>query len=133
MAATAATAQESPQGQGVRIRVPVGAPRRLGGLRLPLLPATPAISAGSGPDLGATWPAHLLASASVATMKLNFHVLGRLLVGRRMSQTKPNVLLRREIQVVVGRWRDVDTRGYLEIDLVSHSGEVAAEEWIWTL
>jgi hypothetical protein len=50
-----------------------------------------------------------------------------------MSQTKPNVLLRREIQVVVGRWRDVDTRGYLEIDLVSHSGEVAAEEWIWTL
>ena len=35
--------------------------------------------------------------------------------------------------MVVGQWRELDTPGYLEIDLVSHSGEVAAGEWIWTL
>lgn len=35
--------------------------------------------------------------------------------------------------MVVGRWRELDTPGYLEIDLVSHSGEVAAGEWTWTL
>ena len=75
----------------------------------------------------------LLASASVATVERNLHELRRVLVGRRMSQTKPGGLLRREIPVVVGRWRDLDTPGYLEVDLVSHSGEVAAGEWIWTL
>ncbi|MHB1526840.1 MAG: hypothetical protein ACYCZN_11280 [Candidatus Dormibacteria bacterium] len=74
-----------------------------------------------------------LASASGATVERNLHELRRVLVGRRMSQTKPGGLLRREIPVVVGRWRDLDTPGYLEIDLVSHSGEVAAGEWIWTL
>ena len=74
-----------------------------------------------------------LASASVATVERNPRELRRVLVGRRMSQTKPGGLLRREIPVVVGRWRSLDTPGYLEIDLVSHSGEAAAGEWIWTL
>jgi hypothetical protein len=50
-----------------------------------------------------------------------------------MSQTKPGGLLRRQVPVVVGQWRELDVPGYLEIDLVSHSGEVAAGEWIWTL
>jgi hypothetical protein len=63
----------------------------------------------------------------------NLRELRRVVVGRRMSQTKPGGLLRREVPVVVGRWRELDTPGYLEIDLVSHSGEVAAGEWTWTL
>ena len=75
----------------------------------------------------------LLASASVGTVERNLHELRRVLVGRRMSQSKPGGLLRREIPLVVGRWRDMDTPGYLEIELVSHGGEVAAGEWIWTL
>ena len=75
----------------------------------------------------------LLPSASCATVERNLHELRLVLVGRRMSQTMPGGLLRREIPVAVRRWRDLDTPGYLEIDLVSHSGEVAAGEWIWTL
>jgi hypothetical protein len=35
--------------------------------------------------------------------------------------------------VVVGQWKALDQPGYLEIDLVSHSGEVAAGRWIYTL
>jgi hypothetical protein len=35
--------------------------------------------------------------------------------------------------VIVGRWKELDQAGYLEVDLVSHSGEIAAGEWIWTL
>ncbi len=66
-------------------------------------------------------------------MESDLYEVRRVLVGRRMSQTKPGGLLRREIPVVVGRWRDLDTPGYLEIDLVSHSGEVAGGEWIWPL
>ncbi len=72
----------------------------------------------------------LLASASVATVERKLHEFRRVLVGRRMSQTKPGGLLRREIPVVVGRWRDLDTPGYLETHLFSYSGEVAAGDWI---
>ncbi len=75
----------------------------------------------------------LLTTASIATVERNLHELRRVVVGRRMSQTKPGGLLRREVPVVVGKWRELDVPGYLEIDLVSHSGEVAASEWIWTL
>ena len=78
-------------------------------------------------------PIELLASASLATVERNLHELRLVLVGGRMSQTKPGGLLRREIPVVVGGWRHLDTPGHLEIDLVSHSGEVATGEWIWTL
>ena len=31
--------------------------------------------------------------------------------------------------MVVGKWRELDAPGCLEIDLVSHSGEVATGEW----
>ena len=75
----------------------------------------------------------LLATASVSTVERNLREFRRVVVGRRMSQTKPGGLLRREVPVVVGKWRELDIPGYLEIDLVSHSGEVAAGEWIWTL
>lgn len=76
----------------------------------------------------------LLGSASVATVERNLRELRHILVGWRMSQTKPGGLLRREVPVVVGRWRERNTPGYLEIDLVAHnSGEVAAGERIWTL
>ena len=75
----------------------------------------------------------LLAAASISTVERNLREFRRVVVGRRMSQTKPGGLLRREVPVVVGKWRELDVPGYLEIDLVSHSGEVAAGEWIWTL
>ncbi len=50
-----------------------------------------------------------------------------------MSQTKPGSLLRKQVPVVVGQWRELDQPGYLEVDLVSHSGEVACGDWIWTV
>ena len=75
----------------------------------------------------------LLLTASLATVERNLRELRRGLLARKMSQTKPGTLLRREVPVVVGRWRELDRPGYLEIDLVSHSGEIAAGEWINTI
>jgi len=75
----------------------------------------------------------LLGSASVATIERNLAQLRRGLVARKMSQTKPGSLLRKQIPVVVGKWKELDQPGYLEVDLVSHSGEFAVGEWIWTL
>ena len=54
------------------------------------------------------------------------------LVGRRMAQTKPGTLLRRQIPALVGSWKAEDIPGYLEIDLVSHSGEYAAGTFLYT-
>lgn len=75
----------------------------------------------------------LLTSASVATVERNLAQLRRGLVARKMSQTKPGSLLRKQIPVVVGKWKELDKPGYLEVDLVSHSGEFAVGEWVWTL
>ena len=75
----------------------------------------------------------LLLRASVATVERNLVQLRRGLVARKLSQTKPGSLLRRQIPVVVGQWKALDVPGYLEIDLVSHSGEIAAGRWIFTL
>ncbi len=75
----------------------------------------------------------LLLRASIATVERTLVPLRRGLVARRLSQTKPGTLLRRQIPVVVGQWRALDRPGYLEIDLVSHSGELAAGEWVHTL
>ena len=75
----------------------------------------------------------LLVRASIATVERNLVDLRRGLVARKMSQTKPGSLLRRQIPVVVGQWKALDRPGYLEIDLVSHNGEVAAGRWIYTL
>jgi hypothetical protein len=75
----------------------------------------------------------LLAAVSVSTVERTVASLRRGLVGRRMSQTKPGGLLRRQIPVLVGRWKELDQPGYLEIDLVSHSGEVAVGTFLYTL
>ena len=75
----------------------------------------------------------LLESASVSTVERRLHGFRRSSVGRRMAQTKPGGLLRRRIPAVVGHWRDDDVPGYLEIDLVSHSGEVAVGTFLFTL
>lgn len=75
----------------------------------------------------------LLLRASVSTVERNLVELRRGLVARKLSQTKPGSLLRRQIPVVVGQWKALDQPGYLEIDLVSHSGETAAGRWIYTL
>ena len=75
----------------------------------------------------------LLCKASTSTIERNLKVLRRGLETKRMSQTKPGTLLRKQIPVVVGRWRELDSPGYTEVDLVSHSGENAVGEWIWTL
>ena len=75
----------------------------------------------------------LLLQASVSTVERNLKVLRHGLVGRKMSQTKPGTLLRKQIPAIVGRWADKDVPGYLEIDLVSHSGEFAAGTFLYTL
>ena len=75
----------------------------------------------------------LLGAASVNTVERTLHELRRKEVGRRMCQTKPGTLLRRQIPVIVGHWKDLDEPGYVEIDLVSHSGELAVGKWLNTL
>lgn len=75
----------------------------------------------------------LLSSASINTVERRLHELRRKEVGRRMSQTKPGTLLRRQIPVIVGHWKELDEPGWIEIDLVSHSGELAVGKWINTL
>ena len=75
----------------------------------------------------------LLETASVSIVERRLHGFRRTIVGRRMAQTKPGTLLRRQTPAVVGRWRDDDVPGYLEIDLVSPSGEVAAGTFLYTL
>jgi hypothetical protein len=75
----------------------------------------------------------LLGEVSISTVERTLASLRRGLVGRRMSQTKPGGLLRRQIPVLVGRWKERDQPGYLEIDLVSHSGEVAVGTFLYTL
>ena len=75
----------------------------------------------------------LLLQASVSTVERNLKVLRQGLVSRKMSQTKPGTLLCKQIPAIVGRWADRDVPGYLEIDLVSHSGEFAAGTFLFTL
>lgn len=75
----------------------------------------------------------LVLRASIATVERNLVELRRGLVGRRMSQTKPGSLLRRQIPVVVGQWKALDQPGYLEIDLVSHNGDCNTGLWLNTV
>jgi len=54
-------------------------------------------------------------------------------VGRRLyGRTKPGTLLKHQIPIQTRAW-DVDRAGYGEIDLVSHSGNAAAGEFIHSL
>ena len=75
----------------------------------------------------------LLLQASVSTVERALAPKRKHLVGRRMAQTKPGTLLRRQIPALVGSWKAEDVPGYLEIDLVSHSGEYAAGTFLYTL
>ena len=75
----------------------------------------------------------LVLAASVSTVERNLRILRRGAVARRLSQTKPGTLLRHQIPAIVGRWRREDIPGYLEVDLVSHSGEHAVGIFLWTL
>jgi hypothetical protein len=75
----------------------------------------------------------LLFQASVSTVERALAPKRKHLVGRRMAQTKPGTLLRRQIPALVGSWKAKDVPGYLEIDLVSHSGEYAAGTFLYTL
>lgn len=77
-----------------------------------------------------------LRMVSASTVERNLRQLRRArrdLFERRMSQTKPATLLRHEVPVVVGQWKQLDQPGYLEVDSVSHSGERVGGEWIWTI
>jgi hypothetical protein len=51
---------------------------------------------------------------------------------RIYGRTKPGTLLRHQIEVRCEHW-DVKVPGYLELDLVSHSGECSEGEFIYTL
>ncbi len=84
--------------QAVRAGLRICAQGLLGGLRLPLLSVAPTLPWGPGPDPGAARP-------SVSTVERNLRKIRRVVVGRRVSQTKPGGLLRREVPVVVGKWR----------------------------
>jgi hypothetical protein len=75
----------------------------------------------------------LLLQASVSAVERALAPKRKSLVGRRMAQTKPGTLLRRQIPALVGPWKAEDVPGYLEIDLVSHSGEYAAGTFLYTL
>jgi hypothetical protein len=75
----------------------------------------------------------LLFQASVSTVERALAPKRKHLVGRRMAQTKPGTLLRRQIPALVGPWKAEDVPGYLEIDLVSPSGDYAAGTFLYTL
>ncbi len=74
-----------------------------------------------------------LLTASVSTVERALAPKRTSLVGRRMAQTKPGTRLRRQIPALVGAWKAADVPGYLEIDLVSPSGEDAAGIFLYTL
>lgn len=42
-------------------------------------------------------------------------------------------MLRRQIPVVVNRWKDQDRPGFVEVDTVSHGGASTAGTFIWTV
>jgi transposase InsO family protein len=75
----------------------------------------------------------LLLAASVSTVERRLQQLRKTRIRQRLSQTKPGTLLRRQIPVIVGRWKEVDRPGFVEIDLVSHSGEVAVGRFHYTV
>ena len=77
-----------------------------------------------------------LRMVSTSTVERNLRQLRRQhrdLFERRMSQTKPATLLRHEVPVVVGQWKELDRPGYLEVDSDAHSGGGVVGQWIWTI
>lgn len=77
-----------------------------------------------------------LRMVSTSTVERNLRQLRREhrdLFERRLSQTKPATLLRHEVPIVVGQWKELDRPGYLEVDSVAHSGGSVVGKWIWTI
>ncbi len=72
----------------------------------------------------------LAISARQMDRRLSFHK--RTVKRRLYGTTRPGSLLKQMIPIKTDHW-DVTVPGYLEIDLVSHSGASAAGEFIYTL
>jgi hypothetical protein len=73
-----------------------------------------------------------LLTVSPSTIDRSLRDKKRQLRRRIYGRTKPGTLLRHKIEVRCEHW-DVKRPGYLELDLVSHSGECAEGEFIHTL
>lgn len=73
-----------------------------------------------------------LLAVSPSTIDRTLRDKKRQLRRRIYGRTKPGTLLRHRIEVRCEHW-DVKVPGYLELDLVSHSGSCAEGEFIYTL
>lgn len=73
-----------------------------------------------------------LLAISPSTIDRSLRDKKRQLRRRIYGRTKPGTLLRHRIEVRCEHW-DVKEPGYLELDLVSHSGSCAEGEFIYTL
>ncbi|MGB8952010.1 MAG: hypothetical protein WCC06_05010 [Candidatus Aminicenantales bacterium] len=73
-----------------------------------------------------------LLAISPSTIDRHLRQKKRRLRRRIYGRTKPGTLLRHQIEVRCEHW-DVKRSGYLELDLVSHSGECAEGEFVYTL
>jgi hypothetical protein len=74
----------------------------------------------------------LLLAASTSTISRNLAHLRQQIRWPQRSLRPPS-RLRREVPIRVRNWRQAGRPGYLEIDLVSHSGPWATGDWIYTL
>lgn len=75
---------------------------------------------------------HKLISISPSTIDRYLKTKKMILKRRMYGRTKPGTLLRHHIPVKCDHW-DVNSPGFVEIDLVSHSGECATGEFIYSL
>jgi hypothetical protein len=73
-----------------------------------------------------------LLSISASTLDRSLRAKKRKMRRRLYGRTKPGRLLRHKIPVKCDHW-DVRSPGYLELDLVSHSGEYASGDFIYSL
>jgi hypothetical protein len=74
----------------------------------------------------------LLLSASISTIERNLVALRRSPHWHR-RRLRLTTRLQREVPIRVRNWRQQGRPGFLEIDLVSHSGPWPAGDWIYTL
>lgn len=75
---------------------------------------------------------HKLISISPSTIDRYLKTKKMILKRRMYGRTKPGTLLRHHIPIKCDHW-DVNSPGFVEIDLVSHSGECATGEFIYSL
>jgi len=74
----------------------------------------------------------LVLAASVSTIERHLVPLRQQLHWQRQA-VHPHSRLRREVPIRIRSWRRQGHPGYVEMDLVSHSGRWASGEWIYTL